>query len=207
MPQKLPIFVFPQTITFYLDDQSSHKQVLTLYNPYDFPVKFKVLCTAPNKYQVVDPEGIIKAISCVDIVIRHTALIANNCNVTDKFRIQMQEYPSKQIIGKRDVEAKLLPGTSDAVGRSTPDPDMFQQLPLNESRQQQSYTLITRDKITERNTNYVALITGITCIIGLLLPTEGEQNHRVPDYLHLSVNFKLIFAFVLGMVANIVLGL
>lgn len=78
------------------------------------------------------------------------------------------------------------------------------------------------------NTNYVALITGITCIIGLLLPTEGEQNHRVPDYLHLSVNFKLIFAFVLGtywilcmcalirhsnlffvagMVANIVLGL
>lgn len=54
-----------------------------------------------------------------------------------------------QIIGKRDVEAKLLSGTSDAVGRSTPDPDMFQQLPLNESRQQQSYTLITRDKITE----------------------------------------------------------
>lgn len=41
MPRKLPIFVFPQTITFYLDDQSSHKQVLTLYNPYDFPVKFK----------------------------------------------------------------------------------------------------------------------------------------------------------------------
>lgn len=40
-PRKLPIFVFPQNITFYLDDQSTHKQVLTLYNPYDFPVKFK----------------------------------------------------------------------------------------------------------------------------------------------------------------------
>lgn len=40
-PQKCPVFVFPQSITFFLDEQSSHKQVLTLYNPYEFPVKFK----------------------------------------------------------------------------------------------------------------------------------------------------------------------
>lgn len=40
-PRKFPVFVFPQSITFYLDDQSTHKQVLTLYNPYEFPVKFK----------------------------------------------------------------------------------------------------------------------------------------------------------------------
>ncbi|XP_018356493.1 PREDICTED: motile sperm domain-containing protein 1-like [Trachymyrmex septentrionalis] len=206
-PRKLPIFVFPQNITFYLDDQSTHKQVLTLYNPYEFPVKFRVLCTAPYKYQVVDPEGIIKASSCVDIVVRHTAILANNCNVIDKFRIHMHEYPTKQIIGKRDVEAKLLPGTVDAAGRTTPDPDVFQQLPINENRPQESYALISRNKTVDRGTNYVALIAGIICIIGLLLPTEGEQNRRMPDYLHLSVNFKLIFSFVLGMVANIVLGL
>ncbi|KYM86244.1 Motile sperm domain-containing protein 1 [Atta colombica] len=211
-PRKLPIFVFPQSITFYLDDQSTHKQVLTLYNPYEFPVKFRVLCTAPYKYQVVDPEGIIKASSCVDIVVRHTAILANNCNVIDKFRIHMHEYPTKQIIGKRDVEAKLLPGTVD-TGRMTPDPDVFQQLPINENRQQESYALIGRNKTVDTTnyilggTNYVALIAGIICIIGLLLPTEGEQNRRMPDYLHLSVNFKLIFSFVLGMVANIVLGL
>lgn len=44
----------------------------------------------------------------------------------------------------------------------------------------------------------MALVAGIICIAGLLLPTEGEQNNRVPDYLHLSINFKLIFSFVLG---------
>ena len=38
---KLPVFVFPSSLTFYTDDQSSHKQVLTLYNPYDFALKFK----------------------------------------------------------------------------------------------------------------------------------------------------------------------
>ncbi|XP_011173504.1 motile sperm domain-containing protein 1 isoform X2 [Solenopsis invicta] len=206
-PRKLPIFVFPQSITFYLDDQSTHKQVLTLYNPYEFPVKFKVLSTAPYKYQVVDPEGVIKASSCVDIVVRHTAVLATNCNVIDKFRIQMYEYPNKQIIGKRDVEAKLLPGIMDTAGRATPDPDIFQQLPINENKQQETYALISRNKTMDRGTNHVALIAGIICIIGLLLPTEGEQNHRLPDYLHLSVNFKLIFSFVLGMVANIVLGL
>ncbi|XP_033309980.1 motile sperm domain-containing protein 1-like isoform X2 [Bombus vosnesenskii] len=204
-PRKLPVFVFPQNITFFLDDQSTHKQVLTLYNPYDFPIRFKVLCTAPNKYKVVEPEGTIKARYCIDIVVRHTALVFSNCNVVDKFRIQMQEHPTKQAIGQRDVEAKLLPGTTEAAGRSTPDPEMFQQLPINETRQQQSYALIAQNRAINRGTNYIALIAGIISIVGLLLPTEGEQNNRVPDYLHLSINFKLIFSFVLGMVTIITL--
>lgn len=38
---KLPVFVFPTSLNFYLDDQSSQKQVLTLYNPYEFTVKFR----------------------------------------------------------------------------------------------------------------------------------------------------------------------
>ena len=44
----------------------------------------------------------------------------------------------------------------------------------------------------------MALIAGIVCIIGLLLPTEGDATEGLPDYLHLSINFKLIFSFVLG---------
>lgn len=37
----LPVFVFPTELVFYADDQTSHKQVLTLYNPYEFALKFK----------------------------------------------------------------------------------------------------------------------------------------------------------------------
>lgn len=44
------------------------------------------------------------------------------------------------------MEAKLHPGTADTAGRSTPDPEMFQQLPINESRQQQSYALLAQNK-------------------------------------------------------------
>lgn len=202
-PRKFPAFVFPTDLKFYLDDQSSHKQILTLYNPYDFPIKFKVLCTAPNKYVVVDPEGTIKAKCCVDLVVRHNALLISNCNVTDKFRVHMQDYPNKQATGKRDVEATLLPGVAPIVERATPDPETFQQLPINGARQQQSYSLITQNRTINSGTNYVAVIAGIVCIAGLLLPTEGEVRPSVPDYLHLSINFKLIFSFVLGMVTMI----
>ncbi|KAI4480087.1 PREDICTED: motile sperm domain-containing protein 1-like isoform X1 [Polistes canadensis] len=202
-PRKFPAFVFPADLKFYLEDQSSHKQILTLYNPYDFPIKFKVLCTAPNKYVVVDPEGTIKAKCCVDLVVRHTALLISNCNVTDKFRVHMQEHPNKQATGKRDVEATLFPGVAPIVERATPDPETFQQLPINGARQQQSYSLITQNRTINSGTNYVAVIAGIVCIAGLLLPTEGEARPSVPDYLHLSINFKLIFSFVLGMVTMI----
>ncbi|VEN35074.1 unnamed protein product [Callosobruchus maculatus] len=96
--KKIPVFVFPNSLKFYLASKTTHKQLLTLYNPYDFPVRFKVLCTAPNKYAVIDPEGSIGPRMLVDIVIRHTMPIPANCNVTDKFRISMQDHTTKQVI-------------------------------------------------------------------------------------------------------------
>lgn len=100
---------------------------------------------------------------------------------------------------------------------------MFQQLPLNENRQQRNYSLASQSRTIESTffsyfqfsynqfyilkiffyfvlggTNYIALVAGIICIIGLLLPTEGEQSLSIPEYLHLSINFKLILSFVLG---------
>lgn len=39
--KKLPVFVFPEELKFDSDDESAHKQILTLYNPYDFNVKFQ----------------------------------------------------------------------------------------------------------------------------------------------------------------------
>lgn len=57
-----------------------------------------MLSTAPNKYAVIDPEGSIGPHMLVDIVIRHTSPVSNNCNVVDKFRISMQDHATKQVI-------------------------------------------------------------------------------------------------------------
>nr|CAD7414391.1 unnamed protein product [Timema poppensis] len=94
---QVPVFVYPTPITFYLEDQTTHKQVLTLYNPYEFAIRFKVLCTAPSRYTVVDPEGSIRPRCCIDIVLRHNAVLPANCNVTDKFRVQMQNHATKKV--------------------------------------------------------------------------------------------------------------
>lgn len=39
--RSIPVFVYPTELNFYVATQSSHKQLLTLYNPYDFAVKYK----------------------------------------------------------------------------------------------------------------------------------------------------------------------
>lgn len=39
--KKLPVFVFPEALQFVAEDESSHKQVLTVYNPYEFNIKFQ----------------------------------------------------------------------------------------------------------------------------------------------------------------------
>lgn len=39
-----PVFVFPGNLDFYLEDQTTHKRVLTLYNPYDSDIIFKGKC-------------------------------------------------------------------------------------------------------------------------------------------------------------------
>lgn len=56
-----------------------------------------MLCTSPHKYSVIDPEGSIGPRMLVDIVIRHNSPVTNNCNVTDKFRISMQDHTTKQV--------------------------------------------------------------------------------------------------------------
>lgn len=44
--------------------------------------------------------------------------------------------------------------------------------------------------------NYVAVAAGVLCCVALMLPTEGDKS---PAPFHLSVNFKLVLAYVLGM--------
>jgi len=94
---KVPVFVFPVQLDFYYDDQTTHKRVVTIYNPYEFDVTFKVLCNNPKKYAVVEPEGRIMGQKCVDIVIRHVAVSPQTCETTDKFRIHMFEEGTQEV--------------------------------------------------------------------------------------------------------------
>ena len=46
---KVPVFVFPVQLDFYFEDQTTHKRVVTIYNPYEFDVTFKVCVKSQTK--------------------------------------------------------------------------------------------------------------------------------------------------------------
>uniref|UniRef100_A0A663FJ03 Motile sperm domain-containing protein 1 n=1 Tax=Aquila chrysaetos chrysaetos TaxID=223781 RepID=A0A663FJ03_AQUCH len=177
----LPVFVFPTELIFYADDQSTHKQVLTLYNPYEFALKFKVLCTTPNKYAVVDATGAVKPQCCVDIVIRHRDVRASYYGVIDKFRLQVSEQSQRKALGKKEIirrKKRIKEHLAESV--------FFEQ------------TLCQPENRTASSgPSLLTVFLGIVCIAALMLPTLGEMESLVPLYLHLSVNQKLVAAYVL----------
>lgn len=208
---KVPVFAFPSSVDFYLGSQSTYRRVVTLYNPYEFAVRFKVYCTAPDKYIVVDPEGSIKPMCQIDLVFRHNALSPANCNVTDKFRIQLHDHTTKQVIGKKDIPATLHPGVPESK-----NDDRLSISPFGEPTERQSSELRlpsqqpfgTKDSQSPNSSrgggssvNPIILLTGLVCVIALLLPNEGEQN-SVP--FHISHNLKLVFSYVLGLVTMVI---
>jgi len=200
---KLPVFVFPTQLNFYIDDQSSHKQVLTLYNPYEFTVLFKVLCNNPTKYNVVETEGLIKSKCCIDIVIRvidYHQVVRRE----DKFRIHLYEHGLPKLLGKKDILAILCDKVEDNEKDLSKDNRRPKLNEVDELFQQHRRESV----VIQRSLPSVhVLLLLLACIIVLMLPTQGENNDNssVPKYLYLSVNQKLIAAFILGLVTMAVL--
>ncbi|XP_063343968.1 motile sperm domain-containing protein 1 [Pelmatolapia mariae] len=198
----LPVFVFPNELVFYADDQLSHKQVLTLYNPYEFALKFKVLCTAPNKYTVVDATGAVKPQCCVDIVIRHRDVRACHYGVYDKFRLQVSEQSQRKALGRKEVTATLRPSASQDPPSPRPQ-DEERRIADSEFFEQTVFQ--TESRPVAGGPSLLTVLLGLVCMAALMLPTLGEQESTVPVYLHLSVNKKLVAAYVLGLLTMVIL--
>ncbi|CAH1406636.1 unnamed protein product [Nezara viridula] len=196
-----PVFVFPNTINFYMGDQKSHKQVLTIYNVYETAVRFRVLSTAPDKYNVVDSEGSIKPHCSLDIVVRHKEVRPANCNVSDKFRVEILEYSTKKVLGRKDIPATLNSGLPDSL--ETLDETRSSERSSLESRQ--SFRESSARELTVRGRsgpNTFIVIIGLICITGLLMPNEDEAGGFS---IQLSCHMKLVLAYVLGLVTMVIL--
>ena len=37
----ISVYFYPTTLQFFADDSNSHRQIITIYNPLEFGVKFK----------------------------------------------------------------------------------------------------------------------------------------------------------------------
>mmetsp|Transcript_5573 Transcript_5573/g.13578 ORF Transcript_5573/g.13578 Transcript_5573/m.13578 type:complete len:197 (+) Transcript_5573:154-744(+) len=65
----IPCLVVPPVLGFS-SDVSGHKKILTLYNPLNYVLQFKVLSTRPDSYKVAPSSGIVAAQSSLDIVVK-----------------------------------------------------------------------------------------------------------------------------------------
>lgn len=206
---EIPVFAVPNSINFYADDPDQHKQIITLFNPYKFPVKFKVLSNCPKRYAVADNVGTLKPKCCVDIVVRHTAVLPCNYGVTNKIRIAMSKLGTGEPTSKKDVKATLFPTKENPKEENLNESKNSQQLPPQSPshsprRQAQQYNMRDND----RNNRYIvlAIIGGLICIFVLLLPTEGETS-IMPPYLHLVTSQKLCASYVLGFLSALLVML
>ncbi|XP_029638648.1 motile sperm domain-containing protein 1 isoform X2 [Octopus sinensis] len=200
---KLPVFVFPQSLSFYLDDSITHKQVLTLYNPYDFSIRFKVLGTSPQKYSVDHTEGTVKSKCCVDIVVKHRQLIKSNDEVKDKFLIHIYHHgKNRKTLGKREISATLY---STRVSLGSRLEDNFQALP-NGGKVELKQRLVTDDQTLTKWPSMFLISLSMICIAVLMLPNEGTTpDTMVPSFLRVTVNQKCVAAYVLGAITMILL--
>jgi len=179
---------------YYADDISTHKQVVTIYNPYGYTLKYKVLCTAPRKYHVIESEGLIKSHCRIDVVIRHKEPLEET--TIDKFQIQLFDHGSSTIRGHKQVISQVLPGKPKAAVPEIP----MQQLPPPEHRAPDPNA-----EGGQHRMDPLVLLVAAVCGVALLLPTWQVDSSTLPPYLHLTIHQKLVVAYVLGLVTMVIL--
>jgi len=228
---RIPVFVFPSSLLFSGNERDHIKQILTIYNPYEFPVIFRVLSTTPNYYTVVEPEGSIQTKNCVDLIVRLTSSVPFDSPhpIESKFRVQVFHYNTRQPMGRKDVPSTIVFGssqqgslltesasgcTTSAMFGLTGTSDVFlptgqQGGPSSGGSQHGGRTQAARLRPEPQpgpQINYVAIVTGLVCILGLMLPSEKDDpgSTIIPPYLHLTVNQKLLVAYTLGLVTMVI---
>ncbi len=58
------------------------------------------------------------------------------------------------------------------------------------------FCVCTESRTAPGGPSLLTVLLGLVCMAALMLPTLGEQESTVPVYLHLSVNKKLVAAYV-----------
>ncbi|XP_037524422.1 motile sperm domain-containing protein 1 [Rhipicephalus sanguineus] len=184
---RMPVVVCPSQLDFYLDQQESHKQVLTLYNINDFSVRFQLLSNAPRRYAVAEPEGVLKPHSFTDVVVRHREALEGNVGRRDHLRIIMCEEGGR-LHGHRDVPATLRPARSRGD-----EPLPTSSVPLEPS----PGTERQLSRGAANGPSAAVVVVALACLVALLLPLEGASSSSHP-YLQLTHQQKLIAAYILG---------
>lgn len=155
------------------------------------------------------------SLDCILRVVRllNTSSSSTNQNVTHRIRVQyFDRRKAQNLLGKRDVTCKILsfkpfePTHNDEINRSTSSKTVPNTSP-QETRtwlKTQTFILIFEHSLYSGDPLVIIVLTilSIICAFILLLPTipdsESTLQTRIPSYLHMTTNGKVIAGFILG---------
>uniref|UniRef100_A0A8C8X8J6 Motile sperm domain containing 1 n=1 Tax=Panthera leo TaxID=9689 RepID=A0A8C8X8J6_PANLE len=134
-------------------------------------------------------------------VIRHRDVRSCHYGVTDKFRLQVSEQSQRKALGRKEVVATLLPSAKEQQKEEEEKrikEHLTESLFFEQSFQPENRTVSSGPSL-------LTVFLGVVCIAALMLPTLGDVESLVPLYLHLSVNQKLVAAYILGLITMAIL--
>ncbi|XP_065806674.1 motile sperm domain-containing protein 1-like [Labrus bergylta] len=200
----LPVFLFPSELLFHAAETSSHRRVLTLYNPYSFSLSFKMYCTAPSLYRVVESEGSVRSKSCVDLVVRHLDVSPRHWGRRDRFRLEVRGGGQ---VGGREIWAELRGGEEGGGGGGEDKRGGGQQRALSPLLvpTRSHLQLPTCTAVRSVSQWVVCVSLAALCVAVLMLPLHTESSSVVPRCLHVSTNQKLVCAYILGLLTMVFL--
>ncbi|XP_054168445.1 motile sperm domain-containing protein 1-like [Oppia nitens] len=176
----IPVFVFPNALRF---SRRMRAISISLYNPYDFALRFQILATNPTSFSLSSSEGVVRARHCLDIAVRLT----RDTITTEKFLITVRETEGARRHGQRQLDVTF--GAEDDV----PDDDAFAPLPSVAA----SLSDVPFNGTVNHSSNpMLSAIAAIVCLVLLMLPTETSTDSRWPVII--GETHKLVVAYVLG---------
>ncbi|XP_004347875.1 hypothetical protein CAOG_04050 [Capsaspora owczarzaki ATCC 30864] len=109
--QMLPVLIHPAQLVFYLNNPTSHKQILTIYNPYSIPLQFSIQATAPKSYVVRPSSGLLRPDSRIDVIIRladpQGMSLADS--QADRFKVNLSSATQGVVVGKHVFNSTIMP--------------------------------------------------------------------------------------------------
>ncbi|KAH7728155.1 motile sperm domain-containing protein 1 [Aphelenchoides avenae] len=220
-----PVFVSPVDIHFIVSKPETHKQVITVYNPYDFTIRYRVLSNAPKKYKVMEPTGHIRSKCYMDMygekclpdadqnfsIVRHLSPSIQEVTSADLLRLEIFRDSDTKPCGRKDISLNVL--AADITRHA--DQEQFQSFPSTSSRgstrPSQRHVTFAGVAAQPQPPNHqqaasfywLVMIGFFVCITAIMLPTQGDkgaQKSIFPAYLHPTQNLQLAAAYVLGLI-------
>ncbi|KAK7089996.1 motile sperm domain-containing protein 1-like [Littorina saxatilis] len=211
------IVVLPIDLKF---SAAGPKRTFDIYNVHQYPVKYVIKTTAPEKFLINTTEGILSPHSAAKIEVTHVDISVVNEKVRDRFRIYFSLLKDKkyQPVGYRDVTAELVSHTDESSPRSGDTEPQHASAPASLSGGARSRHVCRRsssqppqqttpeNKTAGTNAQCQSMIYYLAPIVVLVavlwLPTQGAVPNT-PWYFELTVNSKITIGFVLGILVTL----